>query len=104
MSPVTIDPEDNQVMAWLAKKLDSPNSVLRTVLDQLAAAAESPREPEAVCAAVVDASKRTWTSVSSHKTRWVTGNHNGGHDARDWLDLWHPVTVLHEGYTPEAES
>lgn len=104
MTPVTIDPEDNRVMEWLAKALGSSASSARVALGVLADASRSPVEPEGPGAAVVDGSKRTWVSVDTRKQRWVSGNFNGGHEHRDWLDLWHPVTVLREGYTPEAKS
>lgn len=103
MSPVTIDPEDARVMNWLAKTLGSSTSTARIALEVLSAAAESPDEPSGTGANVVDGSKRTWVSVDTRKQRWVSGNFNGGHEHRDWLDLWHPVTVVSEGYTPEAK-
>lgn len=103
MSPVTIDPENAKVMSWLARSLNQPASAVRAVLSQAADAAQSPAEPEGLGAVVVDSNKRKWTSVATNKQRWVTGDYGNGKEGRDWLDLWHPVTVLSEGYTPEAE-
>lgn len=103
MSPVTIDPEDNRVVEWLAERFSATADGIRTTLDLLDNLAASPEEPGRTGAIVIDANQTTWTAVAARKQRW-RADLCGEQRAADWLDLHHPVLLISEGYDLEATS
>lgn len=97
---LVIDPEDNEQTSALFHAADTTLGGFRENLRKMVA--PPIEEPKGLGAVVESFEGSVWVRGHHNKRGWVRTAFDN--EARSWDEIPTPLTVLHGGYTPEAES